>query len=244
MSRKSSTNRSGTSNPFANADSSPFRTIASGTTRSIACAEHRHEAQTGGERKLGVAALRGRVEDHDRLDQRGALLGKRGCDTAAHRVAHDVGAPHAEAVEGRRDEPRLALHPVTLLRLLRAAVPEQVEPDHVVVARERGRHLVPPADRAGEAVQHHDGGGVPRAVLTHLEVATRQVDDAPGVGARRLGVAIRHDRVHREQRRRAPPAGRGGRDACRNAIRSGHRTEAGWGTARRKPRAPLRRRSR
>ena len=36
MSRKSSTNRSGTSNPFANADSSPSRTIASGTTRLIA----------------------------------------------------------------------------------------------------------------------------------------------------------------------------------------------------------------
>ena len=47
-------------------------------------------------------------------------------------------------------------------------------------------------------MQHHDGGGVPRAVLTHLEVATRQVDDAPGVSLRGLGIAIRHDRVDRE----------------------------------------------
>ena len=189
MSRKSSTNRSGTSNPSANADSSPSRIIASGTTRSIAWPS----TGTKPSRAVNGSSASPLFEGESRITIDSTSAGRCSAsavgDAAAHRVADDVGAPHAEAVERRRHEPRLALHPVALLRLLRAAVPEQVEADHAVVARKRGRHLVPPVERAGEPVQQHHGRRVPRAVLAHLEVAARQVDDAPGVGVRRLGLA-------------------------------------------------------
>ena len=71
-----------------------------------------------------------------------ALLGERDRDRDAQRVADHDRALDAELVERLGDQRRLVLDRVAARRLLRAAVAEQVDPDHPVVlgrAAARGR---------------------------------------------------------------------------------------------------------
>ena len=134
-------------------------------------AEHRHEAEAGRERQLPVVLARGRVDDHERGHQRSAQL--RRAPSRPPRPSSGPPAWPCARRAGRAPRSRDAPGPpsVALARLLRAAVPEQVEPDHVVVTGQRRDDPVPPADRAGKAVQQHDVGRVARPVLPHLQVA-------------------------------------------------------------------------
>ena len=110
MSLKSSTNRSGTSKPGANADSSPSRTMAVGHDAADRLAEHGHEAEPGRERQLARRCGRGRCRGSRATPPAAGAARPGRSRRAAHRVADDHRPAHAELVERRAHPPRLLLH--------------------------------------------------------------------------------------------------------------------------------------
>jgi len=58
-------------------------------------------------------------------------------------------------------------------------VSEQIDGEHAVGAIQARHHPVPPVDRAAEAVDEDDWAASPRAAVDHLDLAARQVEDAP-----------------------------------------------------------------
>ena len=239
MSRKSSTNRSGTSKPSANADSSPSRTMASGTTRLIAWPSTGTKPRRAVNGSSASPLFGGDVEDHDDSHQRPA-------------AARPARSRRRRPSSGRRRSARRT--PSRSSAAADAAAPGSPSRSRRAASRSRrgpsrSNRITRWSRASAGAIRSHQrseqakpcsstiGGRVRRAVLAHLEVAARQVDDAPDVGVAGLGLPVRHDRVDRQQRRRAARAAPSSRTRrmARNAIRSAPDRRAG--TARRTPRA-------
>ena len=142
------------------------------------------------------------------VDELARSLGQRDGDVEAHRVADDDRALDLELVERLGDRCGLVVDLVAARRLLRAAEAEQVDADHAVVLRQQRRHLVPPVERAGVAVQEHDrrapgslGRSGPCSKTCTAPFGSSIDAAAVDVHLGGLGLVVDDDRVDREQHR-------------------------------------------
>ena len=204
MPSRSSTNASGTSTSSANAESRPALMTASGANRRDELAD---------DRPRGDAAVSGRSAKPSRggVPITATLRTSRGsCSTSALATVPPIEWPTTTARLTRSLRSASAtrrawfVRRIAVARHLRAAVAEQVEPDHVqAAARELGRHAVPPPLRAREAVQQDDRRVVALARLLVVEVAALELHDlAASARLGVLGLAVGHHRVHDQQQRR------------------------------------------
>ena len=78
---------------------------------------------------------------------------------------------------------------------------QEVDADDVEMGSELLSDLLPPVQGGREPVKQDDRPSRTRAILAHLEVPAREVDDPSDVGLRVLRLVVRDDRVQRQQSR-------------------------------------------
>ena len=150
--------------------------------------------------------------EHHPIDQLRRLFGEGDRHGPAERVADDLSVADPELSQGLGDEIRLVFDRVAGGRLFRAAVAEQVDRDDAVIAIEQRDHLVPPVDRAGEAVDEDD-----RAALSLARVRPPRVRRPAASGSAR---PVRSPRPTSFRGRRSARSARAGPRA-RRPPRSG-----------------------
>src|SRR5665811_1055036 len=86
--------------------------------------------------------------------------------TSPHGMSNDDRTRDAEFIEHRHDQRRLPGNRIAGARRVRAAVTDQIEPDHLVAARQLWGDVVRPIERGPEAVDQNGR----RAISLHLDI--------------------------------------------------------------------------